>query len=165
MFPCSWEPGGGSANPGHWAVSLASGGGQTRGSIELHSGRGAQSPCLGRGPAEPRNSRARTPLSLSEPKRGVHKGGTSGQRCQTMPQAITLNHHGPWDTSSSPAFADPPAEREHPLCSPSPGLVGELEVMNAEKAEIQGRTNSYRGQGKSQLWSTLSTTTFDKWGH
>lgn len=42
-----WEQDGGSANTGHWALSLASRGGQTRGSIELHSGRGGQSPCLG----------------------------------------------------------------------------------------------------------------------
>lgn len=74
-----------------------------------------------------------------------------------MPQVLTLNHHVTWDSSLSPlAFVNPSAEWGHHLCSPSPGLVAELKVMNDERAEIQGKTNSLqRSRRKAAMAHSL----------
>lgn len=72
-----------------------------------------------------------------------------------------LNYFVPWDSLF--LLVDPSAEWGHPLCSPSPGLAKELKVMNAGRAELQGRTNTTEVQEKGS-YGPLFPTTFDKWG-
>lgn len=94
MSFCNWEQDGGSANTGHWAVSSASQGGQTRSSIELHFGQWPGVPAWGEGQLSPEIAEP-GPFSLAEPKERVYKVKASGQRCETVPQLLTLNHHMP----------------------------------------------------------------------
>lgn len=84
-----------------------------------------------------------------------------------MPQILALNHHVPWDSSLScltfMIFMNPSADGGITSGSPSPRPVGKLKVMSAERAEIQGRTNTTEVKEKGS-YSPLSTTAFDIWG-
>lgn len=86
-------------------------------------------------------------------REGSTKGG-SGAKVGTMPQALTLNRHVPWDLSlSSLAFMDPSTEW---------GLGADLKVMNAEKAETQGKANAQRSQRKVVMFHSFH---YCKWGY
>lgn len=114
-----------------------------KGHIELHFGQGPRVPAWAKGQLSPDRAEPGPP-ALAGPKERCIQGGSSEQnvkRCET--KILALNHHVPWDSSLSRlTFMNPSADGGHHLHSPSPGLVGELKVMSAKRAEIRGRTNT-----------------------
>lgn len=68
-----------------------------------------------------------------------------------MPQVLTLSHCVPWDSLFLVVVRS--AQWGHHLCSRSPGLVGELKVMNAGELRSKGKKHTTEVKEKGSYGS------------